>query len=283
MKWQASLSRERTPQWVTHSVSATASKEGNRFSDFVLSGEDMRSKIIDHLSKSLNARLACLLEAKRMLGLFIGATIGRQLSPGMPATFHFTLPARFVGSAHASIQAEGESGPIVAMMNSIASSSRAEKSIEYLPNNERFKRLLAVGMMQQLADNVTQLSAECRIVSPRTALVGVQSNAPEAERKTITECIESHDKLVGLSLKNSKFCQASSWLQLAAKKMAVPHDEGDSEDWHSEAEWGKQREDVNALNDYWMPVCAVLHLILRLLLLSLKERLLQRTMTLCQL
>lgn len=65
-------------------------------------------------------------------------------------------------------------------------------------------------MMQQLADNVTQLSAECRIVSPRTALVGVQSNAPEAERKTITECIESHDKLVGLSLKNSKFCQASS-------------------------------------------------------------------------
>lgn len=87
-------------------------------------------------------------------------------------------------------------------MNSITSSSRAEESIEYLLNNERIKRQLAAGRMQQLAYNVTQLSAECGVVSPRTALVVEQSNAPEAERKTITECIESHDKLAGLKKDN---------------------------------------------------------------------------------
>lgn len=55
-----------------------------------------------------------------------------------------------------------------------------------------------------MAYNVTQLSAECGVVSPRTALVVDQSNAPEAERKTITEYIESHDKLAGLNLKEIK-------------------------------------------------------------------------------
>lgn len=77
------------------------------------------------------------------------------MSSRIPVTFYFKSSSGFHESSHISIEIEGKSDPIVIQMNSIVNNPRAEKSFEYLFNNENIKTLLAIEQTQEVINKVT--------------------------------------------------------------------------------------------------------------------------------
>lgn len=93
-------------------------KKGNGFSDFVLSGDDMRSKVIDQLSQSLNGLCQVDISFENNENVEIVPPLSlTKLSPGIPATFYFK--SSNLADSHISINVDGRSEPIIVQLNSI--------------------------------------------------------------------------------------------------------------------------------------------------------------------
>ena len=128
-------------------------KAGNGFVDFVLSGDDMRSKVINQLSESLNGlcKIDISFENDETVEILPPLSC-HQFSHGIPATVYFKSTKEFEDNTHIIIDIEGNSEPAIVQMKKLPLNSRAERSLEYLFNNENIKYQLDMEFSRHTPD-----------------------------------------------------------------------------------------------------------------------------------
>ena len=87
-------------------------EDGNDFIDFVLSGDDMWSIVINQLSKSLNGFLSVNISFENNESIEILPPLSNcQFSPGIPVTLYFKSDKKIDEKTHIMIEIEGVSEP----------------------------------------------------------------------------------------------------------------------------------------------------------------------------
>lgn len=166
-------------------------KSGNGFIDFVLSGDDMRSIVIDQLDKSINGKCKVDISVEQNDNIEIVPPLSeKQLSSNEPVTFYFKSTKNISQNLHVLINIEGNRKPMILQMNHFQSSPRASKSLMCLFNNENLKYLRNLDQTNEIKNRITQLSIEYGILSPYTAFFGVQEYLSDKAKEQITKQIE---------------------------------------------------------------------------------------------
>lgn len=113
---------------------------GNGLSDFVLSGEDLRMKVINQLYQSLNGFSKFDISFDNNINFELIPS-EHKLLPNEPATFFFKSSNDFPEKSHIRIDIEGNSKPIIIQPNYFDPNSAANKSFQYMFNNVNLKLL----------------------------------------------------------------------------------------------------------------------------------------------
>ena len=166
---------------------------GNGFVDFVLSGDDMRSKVINQLSKSIDGFCNVQISVENNENIEIVPPLAESKTPlNEPATFYFMSSQEITDKLNVRIDVEGKREPIIIPMKSFPSSPRATKTFQFSFNNENLKFLRNLDQTQEIKRKITQLSIEYKILCPYTAFVGVQMYSSEEEEQRIKELIHDY-------------------------------------------------------------------------------------------
>ena len=245
-------------------------RAGKGFVDFVLSGDDMRSKVINQLSESLNGlcKVDISIENDETVEILPPLSC-HQFSPGIPATIYFKSTKGFKDNTHIIIDIEGEPEPEIVEMKALPQNSKAEKSLEYLFNNENIKYLRNLDQTKEVVSAITKLSIGYGILTPYTGLIGTQEYISEEEKNRIQSLIEHENqkhfriKIKTLTGKLIKLTVKPSY-RIESVKNLIFQEEGIPPDQQRLVYAGKQLEDGNTLKDYGIKSPSVLHLVLRL-------------------
>ena len=159
-------------------------RAGKGFFDFVLSGDDMRSKVINQLSQSLNGlcKVDISIENDETVEILPPLSF-HQFSPGIPATVYFKSSEEFKDNTHIIIDVEGNSEQKIVQMKTLPSNSRACRSLEYLFNNENIKYLRNLRQTDEVKSKITQLSIRYGILTQCTGLIGTQEHKADEEKE----------------------------------------------------------------------------------------------------
>ena len=154
--------------------------KGNGFSDFVLSGDDMRTKVINQLEASLNGicKVDINIEGHETVEFVPPLNIAR-FSPGVPATLYFKSDKEFANNPHILINADENTEPVLIEMKSFPPQTKINKTLEFLFNNETIKSMMKMGQTEEIKSKVTQLSIEYNILTDYTAIIGERKKTKE--------------------------------------------------------------------------------------------------------
>ncbi|KAK8838500.1 von Willebrand factor A domain-containing protein 5A [Tritrichomonas musculus] len=170
-------------------------RAGKGFVDFVLSGDDMRSKVINQLSESLNGlcKVDISIENDETVEILPPLSY-HQFSPGIPATVYFKSSEEFKDNTHIIIDVEGNSEQKIVKMKTLPSNSSARRSLEYLFNNENIKYLRNLEQTDEVKSTITKLSIGYEILTPYTGLIGTQEYKSDEEKERIKSLIEKENQ-----------------------------------------------------------------------------------------
>ena len=161
---------------------------GNGFVDFVLSGDDMRSKVINQLEQSINGLCHVEISVENNESIEIVPPINSiRIALEKPFTFYFKSAKDLTINDHVRIDVEGNSEPIIVQLET----SSNDKSLRYLFNNENIKSLLKLVQTEEVREKVTNLSIENGILCPYTGLLGTQEYESKEEEERIKNLIKN--------------------------------------------------------------------------------------------
>lgn len=183
-------------------------KAGNGFVDFVLSGDDMRSKVINQLEQSLNGLCHVDISIENNENIEIVPSVNNTLlSYEKPFTFYFKSTNDITNSDHVCIDVDGNSEPIIIQLNSFPDTSNVNRSLRYLFNNENMKSLLKQEQTNEVITTVTNLSIENGILCPYTGLLGTQQYESEEEENRIKNLITKYKEERKRKRKEEELCR----------------------------------------------------------------------------
>ena len=250
------------------------SRYGNGFVDFVLSGDDMRSKVINQLAQSLNGLCKIDISIENNESVEILPPLSNcQLSPGIPATFYFKAPNEFDENLNVCIEIEGNSESTVLELKKLPESSNVKRSLEYLFNNENIRILRELEPTDEIVSKIIQLSITYGILTPYTGLFGVQEKVCHKEKektKLLRDDPHIKNKLDQITvyvktLTGKHFdLRISSSSNIYELKHLIQESHGYPIDQQRLIFAGRQLEDRMTLFEYYISDSSTIHLVLRL-------------------
>ena len=157
---------------------------GNGFADFVLSGDDMRAKVINQLEESIHGlcTIDVSIEGHETIE-FVPPINLTRFSPGVPVSLYFKSDKNFRNNPHMLIEVDGNSEPIIIEMKSFEKQSKINKSLEFLFNNENIKSMMNLYQTNEIKSLITQLSIEYNILTNYTAIIGERKITEEEKQR----------------------------------------------------------------------------------------------------
>lgn len=198
---------------------------GNGFYDFVLSGDDMRSKVINQLSYCLNGLCKINISIKNNEDIEILPSLSsHKFSYGFPSMLFFKSSKNFEDHAQIFIEIEGNSEPIVIDMKSFLPNSNARQSIEYAFNNEKIKYFRNIDQTKKVRAQIIQLSKEYGIITPYTSFVGnINYISKEEEQKVISTINDENEKKRKIEEEQKRLDKKDEFLWKQEKAKALPN------------------------------------------------------------
>ena len=257
-------------------------EKGNGFVDFVSScNDDMKSTVINQLSKSLNGFCNVEISIENNESFEIVPPLSSiKFQPGFPSTLYFKTNNIIDENTHVLIDVEGNES--ILSLKSLPENSKTQKSLEFMFNNENIKCLRKQQLTEEIKSKIIQISVEHGILSPYVGLIGVrQFESPEKEEEIINKIQNLRNQLID---DKKYFTGLSGFRPMCVKtvagkniplsfdsndyvgdlKLSIYEKEGIPVDHIYLVYKGRQLEDDKKLSDYSMQDNSTVHIVLRL-------------------
>lgn len=162
---------------------------GNGFVDFVLSGDDLCSKIVNQLTQNLNGSLDVNIKIENRDDLEIYPTV-TKLSPGIPSTFFFKSENEFTEDTKIKIDFFGKRETLIIKPNYVYHDKMLHFNMKILFINENIKELRQMIQTSEVIYQITQLSLENGLLSPYTKFIGERIFISEEQKESYLNYIQ---------------------------------------------------------------------------------------------
>lgn len=151
---------------------------GKGLCDFVLSGDDVRSKVVNQLRENLNGLCRIIIYVENNDDVEFSTPLSNcRFSPGKSTTVYFKTSSNLNGNLRIKIDDDRNPNTPIINMKEIPLYLCAPNSLEYLFNYDRIKYLRGLKQTAEIASKISELSIQYEILSPYTKLTCEQDRA----------------------------------------------------------------------------------------------------------
>lgn len=151
---------------------------GKGLCDFVLSGDDVRSKVVNQLRENLNGLCRIIIYVENNDDVEFSIPLSNcRFSPGKSTTVYFKTSSNLNGNLRIKIDDDRNPNTPIINMKEIPLYLYEPNSLEYLFNYDRIKYLRGLKQTAEIASKISELSIQYEILSPYTKLTCEQDKA----------------------------------------------------------------------------------------------------------
>lgn len=162
---------------------------GNGFVDFVLSGDDLCSKIVNQLAQNLNGSLDVNINIENMDDFEIYPTV-TKLSPGIPSTFFLKSADNFTEDTKIKLEFFGKRETMIIKPKYVLHDKSFYFNMKILVSNESIKELRQMKQTPDVISKITELSFENGLLSPYTKYKGEKIFLSEEQKESYLNYIQ---------------------------------------------------------------------------------------------